>query len=76
MKLICGIRIVGMNPKTRKEDKVSCSCLFVFYFLYVSLNRLYVHISYGFFFLFLFGFGILVGDWWEPYFIAVYLGMY
>lgn len=75
MKLICGIRTVGMNPKTRKEDKVHAH-IYLFFIFSMFLNRLYVHISYVFFFLFLFGFGILVGDWWESNFIAVYLGMY
>lgn len=76
MKLICGIRTVGMNPKTRKEDKVHAHVYLFLFSLCFLIDYMFIFLMFFFFFLFLFGFGILVGDWWESYFIAVYLGMY
>lgn len=47
MKLICGIRTVGMNPKTRKEDKVHAH-------VYLFLFSLCLFIDYMFIFLMVF----------------------
>lgn len=48
MKLICGIRTVGMNPKTRKEDKVHAHVYLFLFSLCFLIDYMFIFLMFFF----------------------------